>query len=82
MVISNLSLVSSPAWSVQKPDRPWKMSVELHDPNQIAAQITTTVPDMVSLPEKINVASGTWYVVIDLARVSSSFFIWKEDQKV
>lgn len=53
------------------------MSVELHDPNQIAAQITTTVPDMVSLPEKINIASGTWYAVIDLASVSS-FLLYLE----
>ena len=37
---------------------------------------------MISLPEEINVASGWWYVVIDLANVSSSFFIMKEDQKV
>lgn len=81
-MVPNLSLFSSPVWSLQKPDRPWKMSVELSNPNQTAAQIATAVPDTVSLPKEINVASGTWYVVIDLASGSSSFFIKKEDQKV
>ena len=55
------------------------MSVELHNPNQTAAQSATAVPDMVSLPEETNVASGMWYVAIDLASVLSSFFIKKEN---
>lgn len=80
-MVPSLPSFTSPIGSLQKPDRSWRRSVEQHKLNQIAAPIATAVPDVVPLLEEINVASETWYVVIDLANVSSSFIMRKEDQK-
>lgn len=40
---------------------------------QVVALIATAELDMVSLLEEINMASGTWYVIIDLENV---FFLF------
>lgn len=35
--------------------------------NQVVTPVAAVVPDVISLLEKINTSSSTWYVVIDLA---------------
>lgn len=43
--------------------------------NQVVTPIAVAIPDVVSLPEQINTAPGTWYMTIDTENAFfSSFF--------
>lgn len=55
--------------------------VDYYKLSQMRAPIAGAVPDMVSLPEEINTASGTRNVIIDLANMFFSNPISKENKK-
>lgn len=54
-------------WPVQKSDGSWRMTVNLHELNQVMIPIAPAVLGLVSFPEQINMAPGIWYAAIDLA---------------
>lgn len=49
--------------------------------NQIVVLNSAAVLEMVYLLEQINVASGIWYVALNLVNVFFSILFRKEDQK-
>lgn len=52
---------------VQKSDGSWRMTVDLHELNQVMIPIAPAVLGLLSFPEQINMAPGIWYAAIDLA---------------
>lgn len=82
MVPSYLNLIHY-FGSLKNPDGSWKMKVDYYRPHQGVALTAVAIPGEPSLLEQINVATGTWRVVINLANLSfySLFSVRRERQK-
>ncbi|XP_034041949.1 uncharacterized protein LOC117524288, partial [Thalassophryne amazonica] len=58
---------NNPLWPVRKSDGTWRMTVDFRGLNKHTPALTSAVPDAVSIIERVQHHSGTWYAVIDLA---------------
>ncbi|XP_042663842.1 uncharacterized protein LOC122154884 [Tyto alba] len=58
---------NNPVWPVKKSDGSWRMTVDFRELNKHTPPLTAAVPDTITLIEKVQKHSGTWYAVIDLA---------------
>lgn len=67
-------------WSLQKPDRFWKVTVDYCKPH-LVAPTAAAVPDVISLLEETNAVSDTWYGVAGRANTFFSIPVRKKCQK-
>uniref|UniRef100_A0A3Q2YV57 RNase H type-1 domain-containing protein n=1 Tax=Hippocampus comes TaxID=109280 RepID=A0A3Q2YV57_HIPCM len=68
---------NNPLWPVKKSDGTWRMTVDYRRLNKLTPALTSAVPDAISIIEKVQHHSGTWYGVIDLA----NNFEWGAEQQ-
>lgn len=67
MVVIPTTSHSASLSSSLEADGSWKMTWDYPKLNQVVTPAEGSVPDLISLLEKINTSSGTQYVAIDLA---------------
>lgn len=58
-------------WSLEKPNRPYRMEVDYYKLNKVIVPVSAAVLVVVSVLELINTVSGSWEADIDLR---SAFF--------
>nr|XP_054595024.1 uncharacterized protein LOC129162849 [Nothobranchius furzeri] len=58
---------NNPLWPVKKSDGSWRMTVDYRALNRHTPPLTSAVPDVITIVERVQHHSGTWYAVIDLA---------------
>nr|XP_054593054.1 uncharacterized protein LOC129159926 [Nothobranchius furzeri] len=58
---------NNPLWPVKKSDGSWRMTVDYRALNKHTPPLTSAVPDVITIVERVQHHSGTWYAVIDLA---------------
>ena len=59
----------------------WQRMVNYHKLKQVGALAAATVPNVISLLQKVKIASSSWNTAIDLVNAFFSIPIMKEDQK-
>ena len=62
-------------------DGSWQRMVNYHKLKQVGALAAATVPNVISLLQKVKIASSSWNTAIDLVNAFFSIPIMKEDQK-